>query len=125
MSDFLAKLAEVFRSDEYEKTHPFTSAVVLCAGSGTRFSSDGSVTKQNVLVAGVPVAVRSILAFEENRFVDEIVAVCRADEIAGFCGLLPAGGGAAGTTGAASMTVDHISLMRSDRGKYGMIYTEI
>ena len=27
--------------------------------------------------------------------------------------------------GEASMTVDHISLMRSDRGKYGMIYTEL
>ena len=25
----------------------------------------------------------------------------------------------------ASMTVDHISLMRSDRGKYGMVYTEL
>ena len=25
----------------------------------------------------------------------------------------------------ASMTVDHISLMRSDRGKSGMIYTEL
>ena len=24
-----------------------------------------------------------------------------------------------------SMTVDHISLMRSDRGKYGMVYTEL
>ena len=27
--------------------------------------------------------------------------------------------------GGASMTVDHISLMRSDRGKYGMKYTEL
>ena len=27
--------------------------------------------------------------------------------------------------GGVSMTVDHISLMRSDRGKYGMIYTEL
>ena len=27
--------------------------------------------------------------------------------------------------GGASMWVDHISLMRSDRGKYGMIYTEL
>ena len=27
--------------------------------------------------------------------------------------------------GGASMTVDHISLMRSDRGKYGMVYTEL
>jgi 2'-5' RNA ligase len=25
----------------------------------------------------------------------------------------------------ASMTVDHISLMRSDRGRHGMIYTEL
>ena len=84
MSDFLTKLAEVFRSDEYEKSHPFTSAVILCAGSGARFSPDGSVTKQNVLVCGVPVAVRSILAFEKSGFVDEIVAVCRSDEIAAF-----------------------------------------
>ena len=30
-----------------------------------------------------------------------------------------------GGNGRASMTVDHISLMRSDRGKYGMIYTEL
>ena len=84
VSGFLEKLAEVFRSDEYEKSHPFTSAVILCAGSGTRFAPDGSVTKQNVLVCGVPVAVRSILAFEACKFADEIIVVCRADEIAAF-----------------------------------------
>ena len=84
MSDLLTKLAEVFRSDEYEKSHPFTSAVILCAGSGTRFAPHGTVTKQNVLVCGVPVAVRSILAFEECAFADEIVVVCRADEIGAF-----------------------------------------
>ena len=84
MSDFLAKLAKVFANDEYEKTHPFTSALVLCAGSGSRFAPDGSVTKQNALVCGVPVAVRSLLAFEASDVVDEIVAVCREDEIAAF-----------------------------------------
>lgn len=84
VSGFLEKLAEVFRSDEYEKSHPFTSAVILCAGSGSRFAPDGSVTKQNVLVCGVPVAVRSILAFEACTFADEIIVVCRADEIASF-----------------------------------------
>lgn len=84
MSDFLTKLADVFRSDEYKKSHPFTSAVILCAGSGTRFSPEGEVTKQNALVCGVPVAVRSILAFEKSPFVDEIIVVCRADEIASF-----------------------------------------
>ena len=84
MSDFLTKLAEVFRNDEYEKSHPFTSAVILCAGSGSRFAPDGSVTKQNVLVCGMPVAVRSILAFESCAFADEIVVVCRADEVEAF-----------------------------------------
>ena len=84
MSGFLSKLADVFRTDADKKSHPFTSAVVLCAGSGTRFAPDGSVTKQNVLVCGVPVAVRSLLAFESSDFVSETVAVCRADEVAAF-----------------------------------------
>ena len=82
MSDILNKLAGLFRPDG--KAHPFTSAVILCAGSGTRFAPDGSVTKQNVLVGGVPVAVRSILAFEESDVVDEVIAVCRADEVGTF-----------------------------------------
>lgn len=89
--------------------------------------------------AGIP--------FDKKKFSPHITIIRRAsgalskeaaDEIAGFCGLSPAGGsatcasgaaselsGATGAAGAASMTVDHISLMRSDRGKYGMIYTEL
>ena len=84
MGDLLTKLADVFRSDTDKKSHPYTSAVILCAGSGTRFAPDGSVTKQNVLVCGVPVAVRSMLAFESTDAVDEIVAVCREDERSSF-----------------------------------------
>lgn len=84
MGDFLTKLAQAFGGDGYKTSHPFTSAVILCAGSGARFSPDGSVTKQNVLVCGVPVAVRSVLAFEASPFADEIIIVCRADEIEVF-----------------------------------------
>lgn len=62
--------------------------------------------------AGVP--------FDKKKFTPHITIIRRAsgrlseeaaDEIAACEG--------------ASMTVDHISLMRSDRGKYGMIYTEL
>ena len=62
--------------------------------------------------AGIP--------FDKKKFSPHITIIRRAggalskeaaDEIASLSG--------------ASMTVDHISLMRSDRGKYGMIYTEL
>ena len=62
--------------------------------------------------AGIP--------FDKKKFSPHITIIRRAngtlsreaaDEITGYEGV--------------SMTVDHISLMRSDRGKYGMIYTEL
>ena len=60
------------------------------------------------------------IPFDKKKFSPHITIIRRAngrlseeaaDEIAGHGGV--------------SMTVDHISLMRSDRGKYGMIYTEL
>ena len=60
------------------------------------------------------------IPFDRKKFSPHITIIRRADgtlseeakeEIASLSG--------------ASMTVDHISLMRSDRGKYGMIYTEL
>jgi len=65
------------------------------------------------------------IPFDKKKFTPHITIIRRAsgtlskeaaDEIAvsGIAG-----------NGGASMTVDHISLMRSDRGKYGMIYTEL
>ncbi len=58
----------------------FTSAVILAAGSGTRFGSEHD-TKQNVPVLGIPALVRSCLAFENSPRIDEIVIVAREDEI--------------------------------------------
>ncbi len=60
--------------------HHFTSGVILAAGVGSRFgNADG--TKQNVKVGGVPAVVRSVMAFESSDMIDEIVLVCRADEM--------------------------------------------
>ena len=62
--------------------------------------------------AGIP--------FDRKKFSPHITIIRRAS------GALSkeAAGGIADVI-AASMTVDHISLMRSDRGKYGMVYTEL
>lgn len=84
MSEIFTKIADIFRSAEEKKSYPYTSAVILCAGSGARFAPDGSVTKQNVLIGGIPVAVRTLMVFDSCEIVDELIVVCREDEIGIF-----------------------------------------
>lgn len=84
VSAILTKIADIFRAEDSKKSHPFTSAVILCAGSGARFAPDGSVTKQNVLVGGIPIAVRTLLIFDICDIVDEVIVVCREDEVGIF-----------------------------------------
>lgn len=68
--------------------------------------------RRTLAEAGIP--------FDRKKFSPHITIIRRAS------GALSkeAAGGIADVI-AASMTVDHISLMRSDRGKYGMVYTEL
>ena len=61
------------------KPRPKTAAVILAAGSGTRFG--GERPKQFALLSGVPVLIRSVLAFEQSPYVDEIVIVSRSEDI--------------------------------------------
>lgn len=63
------------------KFRPRTVAVILAGGSGTRMKDTGGLTKQLLLLAGVPVLVRSARAFQECEYIDEIVVVARKDEI--------------------------------------------
>lgn len=60
--------------------HPFTSAMILAAGAGTRFSSVAG-QKQNMELCGSPVIVRTVAAFESCPLIDEIVLVCRAEDV--------------------------------------------
>lgn len=65
---------------------PYTSAVILAAGSGLRFGGDKP--KQYVDVAGMPAVVRSALAFQQCDLVQEIILVSRPgdeDEIFRIC----------------------------------------
>ncbi len=57
---------------------PFVTAVVVAAGSSTRM---GGVNKQFLLIDGVPVLIRSLLALSECELVDEIVVSAREEDI--------------------------------------------
>ncbi len=56
-----------------------TAAVILSAGSGSRFGGD--IPKQFVEIAGVPILIRSALAFEACPDIHEIVIVARAEDV--------------------------------------------
>ena len=63
--------------------HPYTSAVILAAGEGQRFSNI-SGEKQNKELRGLPVIVHTLAAFEKCGLVDEIVLVCREEDAEGY-----------------------------------------
>lgn len=54
---------------------PFVAAVIVAGGSGTRFGGD----KLTAELAGEPVLVHSLRAFQNSSMVDEIVLVARED----------------------------------------------
>ncbi len=59
----------------------FNSAVILAAGSGSRF--DAERKKQFAEIDGIPVIVRSASAFNDCDFISEIVVVTVANEVDG------------------------------------------
>lgn len=60
------------------------TAIIACAGNGTRMGDAIGVSKQCYALDGIPVAIRSLLAFQKCDTVDEIVLVCREDECLKF-----------------------------------------
>ena len=60
----------------------YCTAVVLAAGSGKRMGT--KVHKQYLLMGGKPVLYYSLRAFEDSKWIDEIVLVCGAGEEA-YC----------------------------------------
>ena len=62
-----------------KRSHPYTSAVILAAGAGTRFS-DVPGEKQNLLIGDLPVVALTLRAFDACELIDETVLVCRADD---------------------------------------------
>lgn len=62
------------------KKRPHTAAILLAGGSGSRMQSDG-VTKQLMLLSGVPLLVHTARAFEACPYIDDIMIVSRREEL--------------------------------------------
>ncbi len=57
---------------------PFVTAVIVAAGNSTRM---GGVNKQKLRIDGVPVLIRTLRAFAESTWIDEIVVAVREQDI--------------------------------------------
>ncbi len=62
-----------------KNNHKLTSAIIAAAGSGTRMKSD--ISKQFISVGGIPVIVRTLLAFDAADEIDEVIIVTKPEDI--------------------------------------------
>ena len=70
------KFLGLFQKNEHKKH--FTSAVIVAGGTGKR--SGSAILKQHVVLCGKEIVARTMSAFENCPYVDEIVVVCRPGE---------------------------------------------
>jgi len=73
------------KKDRQANRHPFTTAVIVAAGSSRRMQGEDKILS---LLGGTPVILHSAAAFEACPLIDEIVIVTREDLIpvvSGFC----------------------------------------
>lgn len=63
----------------HNANHGFVSAIILCAGSSTRFSNEGE-NKQLAEINKVPVIERTLTTFDECQDIDEIILVVRKED---------------------------------------------
>ena len=74
----IAKICE--RTTAKKDPKPYTVAIILAAGQSERMQNEAE-TKQMMKIDGIPVVVRSLLAFEECPCVDEIFVVGLKEEL--------------------------------------------
>ncbi len=85
MSNFAGKLSEIIRAITGDGVDPhsrFNSAIIVAAGNGARMGKNSLQTKQMTELDGIPVIVRAVNVFERCEFINEIIVVGRADELA-------------------------------------------
>ncbi len=78
MKRFLEKINTVLHRKPAFR-HPRTAAIILAGGKGSRMSSD--TAKQNICLRGIPILVHSMRAFDKCRSIDEIIVVCREEDV--------------------------------------------
>ncbi|MBE6583683.1 MAG: 2-C-methyl-D-erythritol 4-phosphate cytidylyltransferase [Ruminococcaceae bacterium] len=73
------KIAQVIRafSGKTDKKY-YTSAIILAAGSSTRM---GGESKQFIELCGMPVVARTAIEFDKSDCIDELIIVCKKEEL--------------------------------------------
>ncbi|MBR4882027.1 MAG: 2-C-methyl-D-erythritol 4-phosphate cytidylyltransferase [Clostridia bacterium] len=72
------KLKNLFRQILPKRSAKHVTAIIVAGGSGSRMGSDK--TKQMMELEGMPVVVRTILAFEKAKRIKDIIIVAKAEE---------------------------------------------
>lgn len=62
------------------KKRPYTTAIVLAGGVGSRMQQEGQ-TKQFMLLRGAPLLLHTVRAFEACPYIDDLVIVARREEM--------------------------------------------
>lgn len=79
MSKILHKITDTVRAiaGAKDRIEP-TTAIIVASGSSTRMGE--GVSKQMMLLDGIPVVARTIMAFDESEYIDEIIVVAKEEE---------------------------------------------
>ena len=68
----------IFRSPLLYKTQYKTAALILAAGNSTRMGGD--ISKQFMQIDGVPVLALTLMAYQKNARISEIIVACRLED---------------------------------------------
>ena len=79
MKNALFQTERIIKALAKNYTHEKTAAIILAAGKGTR--AGGDVSKQLTEINGIPVAVRTIIKFQNCNIIDDIIIVAAENEL--------------------------------------------
>jgi 2-C-methyl-D-erythritol 4-phosphate cytidylyltransferase len=80
MEPIMTRVANVIRAAKGIPTpYHFTTAIIAAAGSSTRMGAEGDKLFRNL--RGMPVVLRTLITYQETACIDEIVVVCREEDI--------------------------------------------
>ena len=74
----LSKIVNIGKDISKRKAHKYCSVVVAAGGSSQRMEG---INKQFAELAGIPVLARTLMMFEHNANIDEIIVVTRSEDI--------------------------------------------
>ena len=76
----IAKICNQITKKDTKVEKPYTVGIILAAGRGERMQNPEQ-TKQMMKIDGIPIVVRSMLAFEACPYIDEIIIVGLKEEL--------------------------------------------